>query len=203
MGYYIRVLGISDPDIPIDYLAAALESDGLTAKFRLDENEALERWSVLDVADMNGEMLFRIERNPVIEGTLGKEELDEFREEISECKPHSAAKWLAKYFDLIQVIYAFQLLDASMRDESFPIVSSVKAAIWKKIGGILQADNEGFSNEDGYHILWQFDDDVAGEWNMAVKTILGNWTTFSMDLGNPEHRKAFKSGKVPTTASRV
>jgi hypothetical protein len=82
-------------------------------------------------------------------------------------------------------------------------VSSVKTAIWKKIGGILQADNEGFSNEDGYHILWQFDDDVAGEWNMAVKTFLGNWTTFSMDLGNPEHRKAFKSGKVPATASRL
>ena len=203
MGYYIRVLGTSDPDIPINYLVTALESDGLTAELRLDGNETPESWTVLDVADMKGEMLFRIERNPVIEGSLGKEELNEFREEISECKPPSAAKWLAKYFDRIEVIYAFQLLDASMQYESFPIVSSVKTAIWKKIGGILQADNEGFSNEDGYHILWQFDDDVAGEWNMAVKTFLGNWTTFSMDLGNPEHRKAFKSGKVPATASRL
>jgi hypothetical protein len=203
MGYYIRVLGKSDPDIHIDRLVAALESDGLTAGFRLDKNETPERWTILEVANANGEILFHIDRNPVIEGELGKEELDEFREEVSECEPTTAAEWLANYFDRIKVIYAFQLLNASMRDENFPIVSSVRTAIWKEVGGILQADNEGFSNEDGYHILWQFDDGVGGEWNMAVKTFLGSWTTFTMDLGNPEHRKRFKAGKVPKTAPRL
>ena len=43
-----------------------------------------------------------------------------------------------------------------------------KDALFGTAGGIMQADNEGFSNEDGYHILWQFDDDVTGDWWLRV-----------------------------------
>ena len=40
-------------------------------------------------------------------------------------------------------------------------------------GRILQADGEGLSNEDGYHNLWQFPEDAAGAWNMAVLDATG------------------------------
>lgn len=200
MGYYIRVLGTSDPDIHIDKLSSGLAADGLSAKFLLDESESPEAWSLLLVQHIDGTALMEIERNPVVKGELGKDELEEFRDEISDCEPESAVKWLMKYFEHVKVIYAFRLLAASFGDENFSVVTSIRTTIWNEVGGILQADKEGFSNEDGYHILWQFDDDVTGEWNMAVRMFFGKWVTFMMDLGNPDHRKSFKEGKVPKTS---
>jgi hypothetical protein len=67
-------------------------------------------------------------------------------------------------------------------------------------GGILQADGEGFSNEDGYLILWQFADTVDGDWNMAVLDKDGSWIRFQMNLGDPEQRAAFLKGRVPEGA---
>lgn len=142
----------------------------------------------------------QIERNPVIEGELGKAEIEEFRDDIKGYRPLSAVKWLDKFFNKVKVVYAFQLLDASMDEENFPIVGSIKSTIWRKAGGILQADYEGFSNLEGYHILWQFSDDVTGDWNMAVRNIFGNWTNFTMDLGDQGQRKEFWAGKVPKNA---
>lgn len=75
------------------------------------------------------------------------------------------------------------------------------------LGGILQSDNEGFTNEhgyeDGYSILWQFDDRVRGPWKMAVLSPDGHWTAFEMNLGNRAHREAFFSGKLPEGVQRL
>jgi len=203
MGYYIRILGVTDPNIHIDELIAGLKEDSLEAKFAFDESETAENWSVISVSNSEGDELMQIERNQVIEGGLGKEELDEFREEIKNCKPTSAAKWLDKYFDKVKVIYAFQLLNASKDDDNFPIVSSIKSTIWNKTGGIFQADGEGFSNEDGYHILWQFAEDVEGEWNMAIKNLFANWMKFTMDLGDQKQREEFWKGNVPKNSRKI
>jgi hypothetical protein len=47
-------------------------------------------------------------------------------------------------------------------------VHALQSCIWNQIGGILQANLEGFSNEQGQHILWQFNEDVDGEGDVAV-----------------------------------
>jgi len=49
----------------------------------------------------------------LITDKLGKAELEEFREDIQEFQPESAIKWLEKYFEKIQVIYAFQLMNSA------------------------------------------------------------------------------------------
>jgi hypothetical protein len=203
MGYYIRVLGTADPNIHIEELITGLNEENLTANFSLSENETADNWTIINVANTDGEDLMQIERNPVIEGELGKEELEEFRDDIKSYKPTSAVKWLDKYFDNIKVIYALQLLNASMEDKNFPIVSSIKTTIWEKTGGILQADNEGFSNEKGYHILWQFSDNVTGEWSCAVRNFLGQWNNFKMDLGDQKQREEFWEGNVPKGAIKL
>ena len=69
-------------------------------------------------------------------------------------------------------------------------LSAVKNRIWSFAPSILLADNEGFSNEDGYHILWQFSGSVNGPWWMGVLCD-DHWRHFRMDLGNREHREAF------------
>jgi hypothetical protein len=202
MPYYIRVLGAQDPEIHIDELIQALTADGLTAKIAFGQNEQRGQWTMLDILNQDGEPLAQLERNPVVKGELGQEEIDEFSEEIQTYKPRSAVKWLLDYFHKVKVIYAFQMLNAAFDDGNFEIVSCIKAKIWNKTQGILQADNEGFSNEDGYHILWQFSDSVTGEWSCAVKNWLGKWNNFVMDLGDITQREEFKNGKVPKNAKR-
>ena len=200
MPYYIRVLGSQDPDIHIDELIDALKQVGLTAKFELDPSEQPGEWTMFDIFNNDGEALAQIERNPVVDGELGQDELNEFREIIQDCKPTSAVQWLTNYFDTVKVIYAFQLLNTAFDNNNFEIISSIKTKIWNKTKGILQADNEGFSNEDGYHILWQFSDNVTGEWSCAVNNSSGKWDSFIMDLGDSTQRKEFQNGDVPKNA---
>ena len=203
MGYYIIVLGTQDPDIHIDELIQSLAADGLIAKFEFDTTEQADKWTMLDILSADGDPLAQLERNPVIEGELGQEELDEFKEYIQDYKPASAVKWLTNYFGKVKVIYAFQMLNAAFEDGNFEVVSNIKTKIWNKTIGILQADNEGFSNEDGYHILWQFSDTVTGDWSCAVRNWLGKWDKFVMDLGDPIQRQEFQEGKVPKKAKRL
>ena len=203
MPYYIRVLGSQDPDIHIDELIEALKQDGLTAKFEIDPSEKAGKWTTFDLFNAKGQALAQIDRNPVIDSELGQDELNEFREIIQEYKPISAVKWLTNYFDSVKVIYAFQLLNPAFHEDNFEIVFNIKAKIWNKVKGILQADNEGFSNEDGYHILWQFSDNVTGDCSCAVNNSSGTWDNFIMDLGDIMQRKEFQNGDVPNNARRL
>lgn len=101
------------------------------------------------------------------------------------------------------MIYAFQLLNTAYEEDNFEIILSIKTRIWSHTDGILQGDEEGFSNEEGCNILWQFQDDVSGEWNCAVRDKSGSWTNFIMDLGDESQRKEFRNGQVPKAAKRI
>jgi len=137
-----------------------------------------------------------IERVPVTAGSLASEELEEFAAEVGDCRPASAADWLAQYFTRVRCIYSLQILHEVERDDGWKSVRAIQEEIWKFAPSILQADNEGFSNEDGYHILWQFRESVDGTWWMGVLQD-GLWQHFQMDLGNNQHREAFLQGKIP------
>lgn len=203
MSYYIRILGTKDPDIHLDELLDALEAEGLRAKFGVAEEEKPERWTSIEVLTDKEEVIVEVERNPVKKGDFGLEELDEFRETILEFQPASAAKWLKSFFDKVKVIYAFQLTEVALEADNYPVVTTIQSAIWQKTGGILQADDEGFSNEEGYHILWQFAEEVEGPWNCAVLNDKGVWENFTMELGDKTQQAEFQAGKVPAAAVRV
>jgi hypothetical protein len=213
MSYYIRILGTRDPDIHPDELQKALETKGLAAKIEPDTEGTIEQWKILDVSVVNrtpgggavapGDQLLQIERNVVIAGELGQQEIDEFRRIIRQHRPESAAGWLGEFFDKVKVIYALQVMDTALKDDHFEIVSMLKTAIWEQVGGILQDDNEGFSNEDGYHILWQFPDTASGDKYCAVLGADGVWQRFRMDLGDHFQRMAFQNGEVPQMAVRL
>jgi hypothetical protein len=106
---------------------------------------------------------------------------------------------LAEYLSNVRTIFAFQVLRGTDVKNGWDILDYVKGSIHEQVGGILQADAEGFSNEEGYHILWQFSDSVKGTWWMGVLTE-GEWVHFQMDLGNKRHREAFFRGEVPKGA---
>jgi hypothetical protein len=203
MSYFIRVLGTADPDIHLDHIKDALARQGLGARLEADEDDEPATWKVMSVTNPDGQDLLQIERNPVVAGRLGMAELTEFRGFIHQHRPASAVEWLLRYFDEVKVIYAFEVLSAAAADNNFEIVSAIRTAIWDRTGGILQNDNEGFTNEDGFHILWQFDDDAAGDKYCAVLNADGSWQRFRMDLGDPFQRMAFLGGELPQTAVRL
>ncbi|NTG47551.1 hypothetical protein G6M04_09200 [Agrobacterium rhizogenes] len=192
MPYYTRILTPSRKPIPSSKLGDAIRPLGA----RLDGEVDSLIWEELEAIDINGRLVVRVERNEVFDGSLAQGEVEDFKGEIAECKPTSASEWLCQYLSSVVTIYVFQIFVDVNDSDSGEIVGTLRDKIWGTVGGIIQADGEGFTNEDGYHILWQFSDRVTGDWWMAT-LYEGNWKKFKIDLGNDLHRSAFQSGAVP------
>ena len=190
MGYYIRVLGTNPDNLSLHLLQEVARPAVLNAEG--DDST----WTQITMTHKSGQAIAAIEKNPVIEGQLGVDELKEFIEEVAHYKPESAAVWLRQFLPTVKVIYAFQLLSGTDIHDGWTLLHRVYNAVWKHAGGILQADGEGFSNEEGSTILWQFGEAVTGEWNMGILQD-GCWLHFKVDLGNDLHREAFKRGEIP------
>jgi hypothetical protein len=200
MGYFIRVLSLSDENIDLDLIENHLLQNKLKATIKIDEMYE-DFWSRIIVSYKNGKEICVVERTLVNEGSEGRVEVNELLEEISFCKPKSAAEWLQEYLINVKVVYSFEILGGAYERNGWDIIGAIKEVIWGSLNAVIQADNEGFTNEDGYHILWQFEDDVDGDWYMAVLNSEGEWIKFKMDLGNTEQRNAFFQGEVPNGAS--
>jgi hypothetical protein len=195
MGYYIRVLATDANPIAEEELRACLPE---APSFELvAEQKNGHEWAQLVLRHSEGKEIAIVERNLVSPGELGEEELAELIEEIKDEKPFSAARWLEQYLPRVKVIYAFQILGGAYVNDGWEAIHALQAFIWRKCGGILQADGEGFSNEDGYCILWQFSEEVTGSWNMAVLNEAEQWIRFEMNLGNRQQRVAFLEGRLP------
>lgn len=198
MGYYLRVLTPeARPVAPIILNEAVLRFG-----YRMRGDTRSAEWGAIEIVDGSGERLGVVERNAVEEGSVGEDEIEGFQEEIADCLPETGAEWLRTYLPKVRTIYAIQIFDEVEAGDGWAAIGELKAAIRNAAGGIFQADLEGFSNEDGYHILWQFSDEVEGEWWAAVLRS-GRWERFKMDLGNEAHRAAFKLGEIPEGAERT
>jgi hypothetical protein len=190
MGYRIRILGKELTSVPLDVLQEAANPAVL-------EGDGDDDWHALILKHSSGVPIAFIEKNLVKDGELGGEELKQFSREMSYHKPDSAGSWLKEYFPRVKVIYSFQLLSGTELDRGFDLMHKVYRTLWRHAGGISQADQEGFSNERGHTILWQFGEHVTGLQKVGVLAKDGYWAHFVMDLGNEEHRHAFWRGEVP------
>jgi hypothetical protein len=191
MPYFIRVLSPSDQIIAASALSSSLKNATLVIESGTDDS-----WEQLLLTLANGKEIAVIERNAVREGSMAEEEIAEFMEELDEVKPKSGAEWLRGYLPRIKAMYAFQILGAGDDNAAWVAIGELKGELWNRLGGIFQADGEGFSNEEGYQIVWQFSDGVAGAWWMGLLQD-GTWIHFEMDLGNAKQRAQFLDGTVP------
>lgn len=191
MGYYVRVLSPESKPVSPSLLREAVKPYGGL----VDDLNNPPPWKQLVITNAEGDTVCLVDRDEISEGDLVEEEIAEFREGIAESLPTSAAEWLQSYLNSVRTIYAFQVI--AFDENGWGIIDAAKAKVWESVGGILQADGEGFTNEDGYHILWQFNDESAwGEWWMAILRD-SRWHNFKIDLGNEAHREAFKAGEIP------
>jgi hypothetical protein len=192
MRYYTRVLSKQEEFPSFEDLTDLLCSEHPDCKLTIEEGDE-EEWETLLLSGDEEVEIALLQRNPVFEGSLGEEEIADFIEEIEDCKDYLAE---------VKTIYAFQHLPGADSEEGSAALHELRSFLWKRGSAIIQADMEGFTNEEGFHILWQFSDTVSGAWNMGILQD-GTWHHFKMDLGDPDHREAFQRGEVPSDLSSV
>ena len=195
MAYHTRVLSKQEEFPTLDELAQSIAAEHPYYKLTL-ESGTEEEWESLLLSSKDGVEVAVVERNPVYDGSVGQDEIADFLEDIHDCKPESGVEWLTDYLAEVKTVYAFQHLQGSETEDGGNALHALRTALWERGDAIIQADLEGFTNEEGYQIVWQFSDTVSGPWNMAILQE-GTWHHFKMDLGDPDHRAAFLRGEVP------
>jgi hypothetical protein len=201
VGYHTRVLS-KDEDWP----AFSELAQWVTAQhpeFRLSVEEGTEEeWDSLLLSGWDQVEVAVVERNPVSDGSVGQDEIADLLEDLRDAKPRSGVQWLEDYLESVRNVYTFDHLQGADTVEGSNALHALRSWLWERGDAIIQADDEGFTNEEGYHIVWQFSDSVSGPWKMGVLQD-GVWQHFTMDLGDSEHRAAFLKGTVPGDLSAV
>jgi hypothetical protein len=201
MAYYSRVLSKDEEFPSFDELAQFIRAEHPDFKLSIEEGTE-EEWEVLLLSGLDEVEVALLERNPVYDGSMGQDEIADFMEDLQDCKPNSGVQWLEDYLISVKTIYAFQHLQGAELVEGGNALHALRSLLWERGDAIIQADDEGFTNEEGFHIVWQFSDSVSGPWNMGVLQD-GVWHHFTMDLGDPDHRAAFLKGTVPPDLTAV
>lgn len=201
MGYYTRVLSKYEDFPSFEEMAQVVQGEHPAFKLTIEEGSE-DGWESLLLSGEGEIEVAVLERNPVSDGSLGQDEIAEFIEETRDCKPQNGVEWLHGFLAETKTIYAFQHLVGSETEEGLAALHALRTFLWQRGESIIQADMEGFTNEDGYHIVWQFSDTVSGAWNMAVLQD-STWHHFQMDLGDPDQREAFFRNEVPPDAAAV
>lgn len=201
MSYYTRVLSKDDEFPSLEDLAQSIRAQHPDYKLIVEEGND-EEWETLLLSGNDEVEVALIERNPVFDGSIGQDEIADFLEDLRDAKPESGVSWLVDFLESVKTIYAFQHLQGAETVDGSNVLHAVRSMLWERGDAILQADGEGFTNEEGYHIVWQFSDNVSGPWNMAILQD-NTWFHFTMDLGDPDHRAAFLSGEVPGDVSAI
>jgi hypothetical protein len=201
LAYYTRVLSKDEEFPSIEELEQLIQEGHPEYKLTIEEGSE-EEWETLLLSSEDDVEVALIERNPVSAGSIGQDAVAEFIEDLQDCKPESGVQWLAEYLAEVKTIYAFQHLQGAETVEGGNALHALRSALWERGEAVIQADNEGFTNEEGYHIVWQFSDSVSGPWNMGILQD-GVWYHFTMDLGDSDHRFAFCNGEVPSDLTAI
>ena len=177
----------------IDFVAEL--GDGQRAK--LMEGSAVN-WRRIGVTHADGSWAFDIDRSPVA-GTksAGAREIELFRHGLEGVEPAANVQWVVQYLSGVRTIYTFRCANGLSETPAFGLVNDLIESFQQDgPGGVLYAELEGWSNEDGQHITWEFSERVTGVWWMALRGD-GGWNVFQMELGNRNSQRAFRAGEVP------
>jgi hypothetical protein len=204
MAYCTRVLSKDEEFPSIEELAQLLSAEHPDYTLTR-ESGSEEEWESLLLASVDEIEVALVERHAVSDGSDGSDGQDEIAdllEDLQGCKPESSVEWLEEYLDSVKTVYTFKQLQGAEFEDGGNALHALRSALWERGDAILQADDEGFTNEEGFHIVWQFSDLVTGPWDMSVLQE-GTWHHFKMDLGDPDHREAFQQGEVPADLSII
>jgi hypothetical protein len=196
-----RVLSKDEEFPPFDELAQWLRTEHPDYRLTVEDGDE-EEWETLLLSGTDDVEVALLERYPISDGSVGQDEVSDLIEDLYDVQPESGVTWLKEYLAEVKTLYAFRHLQGSETVDGSNALHALRSRLWERGDAILQADDEGFTNEEGFHIVWQFSDSVSGPWNMGVLQD-GVWLQFKMDLGDPDHRAAFLSGEMPGDLSTI
>jgi hypothetical protein len=201
MGDYLRLLTVSDREIPLANLQRAASAG---AVWSVDHPGMLGNYLAIG-PDMNvlQNVWATVERNPVGPNTLGAEEVAEFIDRLESGGPPSAVRWLSDYLESVRAIYAVRIYPEAMSgdEKAIDAIYAIRTALRDAVGGIGQWDGHGFTNEDDY-LIWC--DPAENPQGLATAAILdestGEWVPFELNLSDLEQLSAFLRGEIPRVA---
>jgi len=202
MSHCTRVLTKLEAVPELEELEEVLLLEHPGSRLEVEDEDEEGNWNQLLLTSIDGIEIAVLARLVVEDGSEGQDELADLLEDARDAGPESAFEWLENYTEEVQTVFRFTHLQGAEFMQGAAALHALRHKLFERGESILQADREGFTNEEGYHILWQFEESVSGSWNMAILED-DAWRNFTMDLGDPEHRDAFLAGLVPDDVSEV
>lgn len=201
MGDYLRLLTVSDREIP---LATLQRAASVGAVWSVEHPGMLGNYLAIG-PEMNvlQNVWATVERNPVGPNTLGAEEVAEFIDGLDAGGPPSASRWLADYLESVRAIYAIRIYPEAMRDdpEALDAVYAIRTALRNAVGGIGQWDGHGYTNEDDLLIWCDPSEHPRGVSTAAMlDESTGEWIPFEVNLSEADELSAFLRGVIPRAA---
>lgn len=126
--------------------------------------------------------------------------IEDLCSKLDDVAPRANARWLQAFLREVRTIYHFTPHHAERSEEAMQALRAVMWSLQQEARpAIAYADGEGYYDQDGSLVTWEFDsDDRHGTRVVAILSDSG-WRTFSIDLATTEQREAFKAGRLPAT----
>jgi hypothetical protein len=190
MSYYVRLLTASEKTVPFNEIG----QQGNFIKLVFGTAAA---WEKIDIYQPETRLIANLERHSLSAGSPADGELAALRASIGRSYPVNARDWLRRYLDSVKTVYAFQLLGDNITKHGWPVLGRIQNLLKDTLGGIIQADQEGYYNENGDYILWQMYANATGSIPAATLDEKGEWIPFQLRLDDSRAIEQFKQGIPP------
>jgi hypothetical protein len=190
MGYCVRFLTVSENTLPFQDIREQVD----TVKLVTGEEPA---WEKIEISQPDGTVLAVVERNRLSTDSTSDIEMTLIRDSLQGSHPQNAREWLKNYLARTRVIYTFRLQAENIKPGDWPRLGRIQNLLKDTLGGIIQADNEGFYNEEGAYILWQMYDGALGTIPAAALNENGEWIAYQLRLNDDQAVERFKQGLPP------
>ncbi|MGE4519302.1 MAG: hypothetical protein AB7E04_07345 [Desulfobacteraceae bacterium] len=201
MDYQTRLFCRGKKTITSDILMSGLENEPLTENLEL-ETEKTDTHNQIVVRKNGLELIIIIELLP----EKKEEDKLKLKKIIEYCEtklPAKNMKWVKKYISKADIVYEFVPVSGFDTEDGFEILTLLQTEAWVNSRGIFQYSGEGFTNESGDLVLWDYPYSITGRRIAALKDFTGRWKTFEMDLESLNQRNEFFKGKVPNNAKLI
>jgi len=193
MGYWMHVYSQTDEVMEVEAIREFFEDEDVSIDVHGGQTGA--GWKQITLSHSDDEQAITSINLHV--GDLSSY-VDEAIDNVMQTEPACNAEWVAEFLGGVITVYSFQILSGVDANGGWEYVRDLMHELCEGFDGILHAEGEGFSNQAGYHVTWEFDDDASGVWWMALyDSKTDRWTRFQMELSNAKHRAAFRAGRVP------
>jgi hypothetical protein len=191
MAYYVRLLTPSTEIVPF----SEIQKQGKSIRLISGTDAS---WDKIEVHEPAEKLLAVIERLPVSSGSRGEIELARLKESLQSRYPVNAREWTSRYLSTVKTVYTFQIHTDDIKKLGWQTLGRIQNLLKDTLTGIIQADNEGYYNEEGDYILWQMYSGAGGTIPAATLDENGNWIKLQLNLNNTNAVDMFKQGIPPS-----